>query len=134
MSMLRFLSSGGGQGKPLSPTGGDNATGSSSKGDVQVKLFVPNWGILYLPAPEAPREDGDDVPRDDPMLSGDLVVTLPSGGGARRCQAIRVGLKTIIRLDLGQGRRREEDVLFERKVEIVSSTADGIWLSEGSQR
>jgi hypothetical protein len=135
MSMLRFLG-GGGKGKIHPPVRGShsNATSTTSSGEVQMKLVVPNWGILYLPRPEAPRDDGLDIPRDDPMLNGELVLTLPANGGPKRCKSIRVALKTIITLDLGQGRRHEEDVLFERKVEIISSTSDGIWLSEGSQR
>jgi len=135
MSMLRYLAPGGGKGKIQPPPRGALGVSSSGGEQVKLKIGVPNYGILYLPAPEAPLPDGqEEQPRDDPMLSGELEVILPAGSGSKRCKSIRVGLKTVITLDLGQGRRYEEDVLFERKVEIIGSTSDGIWLSEGSQR
>ncbi|BEI83346.1 hypothetical protein CcaverHIS002_0312140 [Cutaneotrichosporon cavernicola] len=133
MSMLRFLASGGGKGKIHPPQRGSLATATSSNAQIKLKLVVPNWGVMYLPAPELPLADGEVPPRHDFPLNGELEVTLPPGG-SKRCKSIRVGLKTIITLDLGGKRRYEEDVLFERKVEIVSSTADGIWLEEGLQR
>jgi len=68
------------------------------------------------------------------MLHGDLETSLPEGSGRKRCKAIRVGLRTAISLDLGVGRMAEEDVIFERKVEIRGGRADGLVLEEGSQR
>jgi hypothetical protein len=129
--MLRFLA--GGKGKIHPPLRGSMATATSSDSQIQLKLVVPNWGVMYLPAPEPPLAEGEAPPRNDFPFRGELEVTLPPKG-AKRCKSIRVGLKTVITLDLGQGRRFEEDVLFERKVEIISSTSDGIWLEEGLQR
>ncbi|CAK9780388.1 hypothetical protein CC85DRAFT_326457 [Cutaneotrichosporon oleaginosum] len=133
MSMLRFLA-GGGKGKIHPPLRGSLATATSADSQIKLKLVVPNWGVIYLPAPEPPlATDTEAPPRNDFPFRGELEVTLPPGG-ARRCKSIRVGLRTVITLDLGQGRRFEEDVLFERKVEIIGSTGDGIWLEEGLQR
>lgn len=125
--MLRFLTTGTAKGKhPARPPPTD--------GPIKLKLIVPNWGVMYLPAPELQADGSDSTePRDDHPLRGELEVTLPVGG-AKRCKSVRVGLRTMITLDMGAGRRFEEDVLFERKVEIISSTADGIWLNEGVQR
>lgn len=133
--MLRHLG-GGAKGRIQPPARGTTSSTSTSDGPLRLKLNVPNYGILYLGPPDAPLPDGTtpNVPRDDPMLHGSLDIVLPEGTGARRCKSIRVGFKTVITLDLGTGRRYEEDVLFERKVEIISSTADGIWLSEGLQQ
>jgi hypothetical protein len=117
MSMLRYLSPGRGREGTLSPLPSDAPA---------LKLHVTNWGVLILPAPE----HADD-PRDDTLLHGELDVRV---SGPRRCKRIRVGLRSIIRLDMGQGRKIEEDVLFERKVEIIGASTDGIWLAPGSQR
>ncbi|CAK9786974.1 unnamed protein product [Cutaneotrichosporon oleaginosum] len=118
MSMLRYLSPGKGREGALSPLPSDAPV---------LKLHVTNWGVLILPAPENVGED----PRDDTLLHGELDVRV---SGPRRCKRIRVGLRSIIRLDMGGGRKIEEDVLFERKVEIIGASTDGIWLAPGSQR
>ncbi|KLT41789.1 hypothetical protein CC85DRAFT_247074 [Cutaneotrichosporon oleaginosum] len=116
--MLRYLSPGKGREGALSPLPSDAPV---------LKLHVTNWGVLILPAPENVGED----PRDDTLLHGELDVRV---SGPRRCKRIRVGLRSIIRLDMGGGRKIEEDVLFERKVEIIGASTDGIWLAPGSQR
>lgn len=108
-------------------------------------IHTPNFGILYLPPPDdqdvepgqtpqngAAARTSRDEPRDDVMLHGELEII--NRNGPRRCKAIRVGLRTVLKLDLGPGRKCEEDVLFERRVEMIGSTADGIWLAQGSQR
>lgn len=125
MSMLRYLSPGRGRESrdagALSPRDSDSPS---------LKLHVTNWGVIILPAIEEGSANLDQ-PRDDHMLHGELEVRV---AGPRRCRRIRVGLRSIIRLDMGQGRKLEEDVLFERKVEIIGASADGIWLAPGSQR
>lgn len=125
--MLRFLTTGASKARaPSRPPAVD--------GPLKLKLIVPNWGVMYLPAPELQADGSDSTePREDHPFRGELEVTLPPGG-PKRCKSVRVGLRTVITLDMGSGRRFEEDVLFERKVEIISSTADGIWLNEGVQR
>jgi hypothetical protein len=49
-------------------------------------------------------------------------VTLPVGSGRRRVKAIRVWIRSTIQLELGGERGREEDVLFEGKVELTRRT------------
>lgn len=121
--MLRYLSPG---------RGSRDTTGTQSPRESHapsLKLHVTNWGVIILPVVEP--EHNEDQPRDDHVLNGELEVRV---AGPRRCKRIRVGLRSIIRLDMGQGRKVEEDVLFERKVEIIGASADGIWLAPGSQR
>ncbi|TXT16037.1 hypothetical protein VHUM_00540 [Vanrija humicola] len=50
--------------------------------------------------------------------------------GPRRCRAIRVTLKSVCKLNMGPDRGWEEDVLFERQVEVKGA----IILHEGVQR
>lgn len=129
--MLRFLTGAKGKSQPL--LRGSLVTATSSDSQIQLKVIVQNWGVIYLPQPAEEGVDSTE-PREDYPFGGELEITLPPGSGPKRCKSIRVGLRTMITLDLGHGRRFEEDVLFERKVEIISSTADGIWLEEGVQR
>jgi hypothetical protein len=63
-------------------------------------------------------------------LSGDIEIDVPEGSGRLRCNAITVALKSVSRLNLGPMRGWEDDVLFERKVEIRGR----IVLEEGKQR
>lgn len=72
-------------------------------------------------------------PRDDQLLSGMLEIQVPAGA-SRRCRSVRVGVRTKSRLNMGQGRGWEEDVIFERKVEMMGGNSDGILLDEGVQR
>ncbi len=85
--------------------------------------------------PPAPLTD---TPRDDKELHGQLEIYLPPGGGPRRCKAIRVQFRTTVKLDMGRGRmggekKREDEVIFERKVELRGVTAIGLCLDEGIQ-
>lgn len=72
-------------------------------------------------------------PREDQLLSGVLEIHVPPSplGGGRRCKAIRVGMRTIANLNMGGDRGWEEDTIFERKVEMMAGTADGVLLAEG---
>ena len=67
------------------------------------------------------------------MLNGNLIIVLPEGLGLRKCKGVRVRFRTEIILDLGSGRMRERDVLFERLVE-VGRDGEEIVLKEGFQR
>lgn len=136
MSMLRYLTAPGGKSKLQLPARGSLATVASSAADgkPKLKLHVPNYGMIYLPPPDTSASGESVEPRDDAVMYGELELTLPMGYGTRRCKAIRVGFRTVLTLDLGSGRKFEEDVLFERKVEIIGSNADGMELFEGSQR
>jgi len=55
-------------------------------------------------------------------------VTLAAGSGSRRIKSIRAGLVTISTLDLGPGRKDEEDTIFEAAVDVTS----GMVLEEGA--
>lgn len=103
----------------------------------KLELHVPNYGIIILPSPAEVDADGNpiDEPRSDYMLHGELEVTLADGAQPVKVKAIRVGFRTIIKVDMGPNRKNEEDKLFERKVEIVGSSDDeGILINPGSQR
>lgn len=95
---------------------------------------MPNFGLIIIPTPEAPDQDGNTSgePREDHMLHGELEVFIR--GAPRRCKAIRAGFRTVIKLDMGRERKIEEDTLFERKVELTGASDDGILLQPGSQR
>jgi hypothetical protein len=56
------------------------------------------------------------------------------GSGGKRCKAIRVGYRTIARLNMGPERGWEEDVIFERDIGDMAGSAEGIWLEEGITR
>lgn len=134
---MRFLS-------PSRGPSGSSRSGRKDKGKekelLDLQIHVGNYGIVFLPPPEQHddptemRNANGDQPANDPVLTGELEITLPLNAVPRRCKGIRVGVRTICKLDLGQGRRHEEDILFERKVEIKAPTAEGIVLEPGSQR
>ena len=73
-------------------------------------------------------------PRNDQILQGQFEISLPRGSGRKRCKAIRVGMRTMTKLDIGVGRMGEEDVIFERKVEEIAGISEALWLDEGTQR
>jgi hypothetical protein len=50
-----------------------------------------------------------------------------------RCKSIRVGMRTKFKVEL-YGRKKEEHEIFDRRVEIIGGTSDGVWLEEGAQR
>jgi hypothetical protein len=74
------------------------------------------------------------LPQDDQLLNGGLDVQMPRGSARRRVKSVRMGIRTRCRLNMGSGRGWEEDVIFERKVEMLGGNADGIVLDEGIQR
>lgn len=121
MSVLRYLSQP--KGAKLPRTASDTPT---------LTLRVPNYGILFVPVPDQPSSNAfeDSKPREDHVLTGELEVQLRD---ARRVKRIRVGLKTVMIADFG-GKKLDEDVLFERKVEMIGGNADGLWLPSGSQK
>jgi hypothetical protein len=72
-------------------------------------------------------------PRDDHLFRGALELIVPPGKGMR-CKAIRTVFRTTTRLFMGPGRGWEEDVIFERKTELIGGSDEGIELSVGAQR
>ena len=111
---------------------------ASKSSGPSVYLEVPSYGIMYLPAPRDPDvphgDDNQDRERVDYILRGLLVVNMPPEMGRRRCKTIKVGMRSVCKLDLGPKRRGEEDVLFDRQIDFAGeSGSDGIWLEEGTQ-
>lgn len=76
--------------------------------------------------------EGEAEPRQfqDRELNGELEIDVPRGMGRRRCRAIRLTLKNVARLFMGEQRGWEEDVLFERTLEVKGA----IILEEGLSR
>lgn len=72
-------------------------------------------------------------PREDQLLNGGLDIQLPRGTKKRRVKFVSVGIRTKCRLNI-PGRGWEEDVIFERKVEMMGGNSDGIVLDVGIQR
>lgn len=133
MSVLRLLS-------PVRAMTGSTSSSpsrrtASKEDDVRLTLRVEGYGTVFMPPPDDPLWPAaiSDRPRDDHLLRGELDVYIPSGG-SRRCKSIRVGLRTTARLNMGPTRGWEEDVIFERKCEVLSGSSEGMWLDEGVQR
>lgn len=110
--------------------------------DLQLLLHVPSYGGVWMNRPNDPLSaldlnGGDpsansDEPRNDVPLSGELEVVLPPEAGRRKCKGLKVGVKVVVRLDIGPGRMGEEDTIFDRSVDIHED--GGVWLEPGSQR
>jgi len=117
----------------LSPVRGASHSPSRKAADtVQIDIRVPSYGTVCMPFPD-PLAYHSDSPRNDKELFGDLEILIPAGMGRQKCKAIRVGVRTVAKLDMGRG-KPEEDVLYEGKVEVRGGTADGVVLEEGLQR
>jgi len=69
----------------------------------------------------------------DVTLTGELEVDVPLSMGRKRCKTIRVSMRAELKLDMGPGRQNEEDILFDRTVEIAGGS-EGVWLEPGSQK
>lgn len=101
---------------------------------VKLQINVPSYGGVFMTGmgaegdADADAEDGAQFL--DRELSGELEIDVPRGMGRRRCRAIRLTLKNVARLNMGDGRGWEEDVLFERTLEMKGA----IILEEGLQR
>jgi hypothetical protein len=83
----------------------------------EIIFHLPGFGIQYLPAPP-PRYDLEAQRLAAKELQGDLEVRLPLEMGPRRCRRLRMGLKTVVRLAMGDGRGWEEDVVSEMELEL----------------
>ena len=84
-----------------------------------------------MPFPNPSRDD----PRQDKELSGDLEIEVLRGFGKLKCKAIRVGVRTTCKLDMGVDRGLEEDVLWCGTAEVFGgTTSEGVILEEGLQR
>lgn len=63
-------------------------------------------------------------------VSGEIEIDVKRGTGPIRCRAIKVTMRSLCRLYMGEKRGWEEDVLFERTVERKGALV----LEEGRQR
>lgn len=97
-------------------------------------LDIPAYGVVFMNTPEDPLTPSTETetPRNDVIVHGELVITMPSNLGRRRVKWIKVGIKSVLKLDLRPGRMNEEDVLFEREVELAESDSCQCWLQEGT--
>jgi hypothetical protein len=91
-------------------------------------LHVPAYGVLYLTRPSQSTSTSWAESSTSNTLRGELEINVPSGN-RKRCRSIKVGLKTVCRLLIGE--RWEEDVIFERDSVHQAGNGEGIWLEEG---
>lgn len=81
----------------------------------------------YMPPPTGMTYGADE---NNAVLQGRIEVTLAAGSGPRRIRAIKAGLVTTCTLDMGPGRRHEEDIIFQTSVDVTASMV----LDEGSHQ
>jgi hypothetical protein len=111
---------------------------NSDTAGIRITLQIPSDGTVFLrpPDPEQ-REHRSGLPEDERTVSAELIgqleIALPPGMGAKRCKSIVVGVRTTTKLDISPTRIGEEDVIFERKVEMHGGADTGILLEEGVQ-
>jgi hypothetical protein len=120
----------------FSPSGSGSRSPSRSRDRSQqqpiLRLHVPAYGVLYIDRPTALHPLPESAQSRRPTeLRGELEVKIPKGLGARRAKGLRVGIRTTCILDMGEGRKHEEDVIFQRTSQIQGGS-DGLWLGEGS--
>lgn len=115
----------------LSPTRGSSFSSTRSSNAIQINIRVPSYGSVFMPFPD-PLGNAE-TPRTDKELFGDLEIYVPHGLGRQKCKAIRIGVRTFCRLDMGRG-KPEEDTIYEGKVEVRGGTSEGVILDEGMQR
>ena len=129
MSMLRLLASSKDPYGPSKP-------GSSSKNTntPSLVLDIPAYGAVFMNTPEDPLVplDQQDSIRNDVIVHGELVINMPPNIGRRRVKKIKVGIRSVVRLDLKPGRMNEEDEFFSTEIEIKESETCQCWLNEGS--
>jgi hypothetical protein len=113
---------------------GSSSSSSSSKIPT-VSIHVPAFGGIFLDAPtESGGPDDYVAPDREYRMIGEIEVEIPLGFGRKRCRGVKVGYRSTINLDLGPGRMGEEDILFDRRGEVLGGSMEGLWLEEGSQK
>lgn len=106
-----------------------------TKGPVSIRLNVPAHGGVFMTShqntdstdPASTSQQAEFVDRE---VSGEIEIEVQQGTGPFKCRAIRTTLLSICRLYMGEARGWEEDVLFERNVELKGALV----LEEGVQR
>ncbi len=122
-----------------SSTSNPSSSSSSSPSDrPNLLIHLPTEGLIFFQPPEDAQvhalEHGIQTSYDQ-LVNGELEIRLPTGSEPRWCKAIRVGVRTTSKLNMGPDRMGEEDILFERMVEITDEGDQGVvLLIEGSQR
>lgn len=113
---------------------GASRTASPSRRGPRIYINVPSYGGVFMTRVAQDSEGSDATQRDvdhaGRELSGEIEIDLPRGTGRRRCRAVRVRLRNVSRLYMGPERGWEEDVLFERTLEVKGA----IILEEGVSR
>jgi hypothetical protein len=122
---------------------GSAVTSSSIISTLQpiLTLHLPGYGSILLPAP-LPDNGADDRLLRDQVIQGELEVFISQALGQLKCKAIRVGMRGVLMLNMGEGRGWEEDEIFKTEVnlgesaELEGSEGDEhcIWLEVGAQR
>lgn len=137
MSVLRLLHGSVHSSKdPYGPTKPGSSSSSKNPYVPSLVLDIPTYGAVFMNTPEDPLlptlDPSSEKPRNDVVLHGELVITMPAALGRRRVKSIRVGMRSILKLDLKPGRMNEEDVLFERVVEIAEGESCQCYLNTGT--
>ncbi|BEI98873.1 hypothetical protein CcaverHIS631_0311720 [Cutaneotrichosporon cavernicola] len=110
-------------------------TSSPSRRGPRIYINVPSYGGVFMTRPAPDADHGSvstlaDIDTRGRELHGEVEIDLPRGTGRRRCRAVRVTLRNVSRLHMGDERGWEEDVLFERTLEVKGA----IILEEGVTR
>ena len=132
--MLRLLQS---SKDPYGASGSGSSSSFKGSDALSLVLDIPTYGAVFMNTPDDPLRalDQDDpaaTPRNDVVIRGELVITMPASLGRRRIKGIKVGIRSILTLDLRPGRMNEVDTLFERSVELGECSACTMILEPGT--
>lgn len=131
MSVLRLLG-GGKKGESSQVRSASRAREAAVSVTPTIQISVPGYGAIHMNGSSSTVDEVvagiSQQPREDVVFGGEISVTLPPGCEIMRCKAVRVVFTTDTRLDIGPGRMGEEDVIFERKIEILPDGPEGIVL------
>ncbi|GMK53466.1 hypothetical protein CspeluHIS016_0100520 [Cutaneotrichosporon spelunceum] len=110
-------------------------TSSPSRRGPRIYINVPSYGGVFMTRTAPDADQGAiacpaDIDTRGRELHGEVEIDLPRGSGRRRCRAVRVTLRNVSRIHMGEERGWEEDVLFERTLEVKGA----IVLDEGVTR
>lgn len=109
----------------------------SEKNSVKLALRVPGFACIYMTSPDDPLWPyavTPNSPGSDELLHGELLIYVPARG-PERCKAIRIIYRSMTRLNMGPSRGWEEDLIFERRCELIGSSSEsGIDLAAGINR
>ena len=132
--MLRLLQS---SKDPYGASGSSSSSSHKGADVLSLVLDIPTYGAVFMNTPDDPlrsldQEDSAAAPRNDVVIRGELVITVPASLGRRRIKGIKVGIRSILTLDLRPGRMNEMDTLFERSVELGECSTCTMILEPGT--